>query len=42
VKSPGAVVKVDLASQTVTLPSGRTVEFPIDNCAKQCLLDGGD
>jgi 3-isopropylmalate/(R)-2-methylmalate dehydratase small subunit len=40
--SPGGVVKVDLASQTVTLPSGRTVEFPIDSFAKQCLLDGVD
>lgn len=41
-KSPGAVVKVDLASQTVTLPSGRSVMFPIDSFAKQCLLDGVD
>jgi 3-isopropylmalate/(R)-2-methylmalate dehydratase small subunit len=41
-KSPGAVVKVDLASQTVTLPGGRKVEFPIDSFAKQCLLDGVD
>jgi len=41
-QSPGAVVKIDLASQTVTLPSGRKVEFPIDSFAKQCLLDGVD
>ena len=41
-KSPGAVLKVDLASQTVTLPSGRGVQFPIDSFAKQCLLDGVD
>jgi 3-isopropylmalate/(R)-2-methylmalate dehydratase small subunit len=41
-KSPGAVVKVDLASQTVTLPGGRKVEFPIDSFSKQCLLDGVD
>jgi len=40
--SPGATIKVDLASQTVTLPSGRAVEFPIDPFAKQCLLDGVD
>ena len=40
--SPGAIIKVDLASQTVTLPSGRAVEFPIDPFAKQCLLDGVD
>jgi 3-isopropylmalate/(R)-2-methylmalate dehydratase small subunit len=41
-KSPGAVVKVDLDSQTVTLPSGRAVKFPIDSFSKQCLLDGVD
>lgn len=41
-KSPGAVVTIDLASQTVTLPGGRVFEFPIDPFAKQCLLDGVD
>src|SRR5436305_10305239 len=30
-KSPGAMVKIDLASQTLTMPSGRTVTFPIDS-----------
>jgi 3-isopropylmalate/(R)-2-methylmalate dehydratase small subunit len=38
----GGLVKVDLASQTLTLPSGRTVEFPIDSFSKQCLLEGVD
>src|SRR5258706_1304668 len=28
---PGLVIKIDLASQTITLPGGRTVEFPIDS-----------
>jgi 3-isopropylmalate/(R)-2-methylmalate dehydratase small subunit len=41
-KSSGAVVKVDLAAQTLTLPSGRAVSFPIDRFAKQCLLEGVD
>ena len=41
-KSPGGTVKIDLATQTLTLPSGRTVQFPIDSFAKQCLLDGVD
>jgi 3-isopropylmalate/(R)-2-methylmalate dehydratase small subunit len=41
-KSPGAAVTVDLASQTVTLPGARAFEFPIDPFAKQCLLDGVD
>jgi 3-isopropylmalate/(R)-2-methylmalate dehydratase small subunit len=37
-----ANVKIDLASQELTLPSGRVVKFPIDSFAKQCLLDGVD
>ena len=37
-----AQVKIDLAAQTLTTPSGRRVEFPIDGFAKQCLLDGVD
>jgi len=41
-KWPGIVLKVDLASQTLTLAGGRTVEFPIDPFAKQCLLEGVD
>jgi len=40
--SPNAAVKIDLASQTITLPSGRSAEFPIDNFAKHCLLEGVD
>ena len=41
-KWAGIVLKVDLASQTLTLPGGRGVEFPIDSFAKQCLLEGVD
>ncbi len=37
-----AVVKVDLAAQTLTLPGGRAVEFPVDGFAKHCLLEGID
>ncbi len=40
--SPGAVVKIDLAAQTLTLADGRSVEFPIDPFAKHCLLEGVD
>ena len=40
--SPGAVVKIDLASQTLTLENGRSVEFPIDGFSKHCLLEGVD
>jgi 3-isopropylmalate/(R)-2-methylmalate dehydratase small subunit len=38
----GAKVKVDLASQTLTLPDGEKVEFPIDPFSKSCLLEGVD
>ncbi len=40
--SDGARVKVDLAAQTLTLPGGKEVHFPIDPFAKQCLLEGVD
>jgi 3-isopropylmalate/(R)-2-methylmalate dehydratase small subunit len=39
---PNAIVKIDLASQTLTLPSGRAVTFPVDSFAKHCLLEGID
>jgi 3-isopropylmalate/(R)-2-methylmalate dehydratase small subunit len=35
-------VTVDLESQTVTLPDGRAVTFPIDAFSKHCLLNGVD
>jgi 3-isopropylmalate/(R)-2-methylmalate dehydratase small subunit len=41
-KSPWATVKIDLAAQTVALPSGRVVEFPIDAFSKTCLVEGVD
>jgi 3-isopropylmalate/(R)-2-methylmalate dehydratase small subunit len=41
-KWPGIVLKIDLATQTLTLAGGRTIEFPIDPFAKQCLLEGVD
>jgi 3-isopropylmalate/(R)-2-methylmalate dehydratase small subunit len=40
--SPGAQVSVDLASQTLTLADGTSVEFPIDPFMKHCLLEGVD
>jgi 3-isopropylmalate/(R)-2-methylmalate dehydratase small subunit len=42
IKWSGITLKIDLASQTVTLAGGRTVEFPIDAFAKHCLLEGVD
>ncbi len=40
--APGAEVTVDLASQTLALPGGEKVSFPIDGFSKTCLLEGVD
>jgi 3-isopropylmalate/(R)-2-methylmalate dehydratase small subunit len=37
-----AKLKVDLASQTLTLPDGQKVEFPVDPFSKTCMLEGVD
>lgn len=37
-----ATVTIDLAQQTLSLPDGRIVEFPIDDFSKTCLLEGID
>lgn len=39
---PLAKVKVDLASQTLTLPDGSTATFPVDAFSKTCMLEGVD
>jgi 3-isopropylmalate/(R)-2-methylmalate dehydratase small subunit len=41
-EDPTTEVTIDLASQTVTLPGGQKVRFPIDPFAKHCLLNGVD
>lgn len=41
-EDPEVRVTVDLAAQTLTLPDGRSVTFPIDPFAKYCLLNGVD
>jgi len=38
----GLEVRIDLANQTLTLPGGRNLPFPVDDFSKQCLLEGGD
>jgi 3-isopropylmalate/(R)-2-methylmalate dehydratase small subunit len=40
--NPRAIVKVDLASQTLTLADGRAIEFPVDAFSKHCMLEGVD
>jgi len=39
---PGATMKVDLPSQTVTGPDGKSYRFEIDAFRKKCLLEGLD
>jgi 3-isopropylmalate/(R)-2-methylmalate dehydratase small subunit len=41
-RDPNITVKVDLTAQSVTLPSGRAIEFPVDGFSKHCLLEGID
>lgn len=37
-----AEVTINLQQQTLTLPDGRSIEFPIDGFSKTCLLEGID
>jgi 3-isopropylmalate/(R)-2-methylmalate dehydratase small subunit len=39
---PAATVTVDLEQQKLTLPDGTAVTFPVDEFAKQCMLNGVD
>ena len=41
-RDPAATVSIDLAAQTITLPGGKAVRFPVDPFARTCLLDGVD
>ncbi len=41
-EDPETRVTIDLAGQTLFLPDGRRVEFPIDNFSKTCILNGLD
>ncbi|NJM06786.1 3-isopropylmalate dehydratase small subunit [Candidatus Gracilibacteria bacterium] len=41
-EDPETQLTIDLAAQTVTLPDGRAVHFPIDGFSKVCLLNGVD
>ena len=41
-EEPSTQIEIDLAAQKVTLPDGRSVEFPIDNFSKTCILEGLD
>ena len=40
--NPGAQVHIDLSTNTLTLPDGTKVQFPIEAFARYCLLNGVD
>jgi 3-isopropylmalate/(R)-2-methylmalate dehydratase small subunit len=40
--SADAKVSIDLPGQKLKLPSGRSVEFPVDEFSKHCLVNGVD
>jgi 3-isopropylmalate/(R)-2-methylmalate dehydratase small subunit len=40
--NPGAELQIDVASTTLTLPGGKSVQFPLEGFAKYCLLNGVD
>lgn len=39
---PAATVTIDLEKQSVTLPDGSSVTFPVDPFARHCMLEGVD
>jgi 3-isopropylmalate/(R)-2-methylmalate dehydratase small subunit len=41
-EEPDTHILIDLENQTVQLPDGREVNFPIDNFSKVCILNGVD
>ena len=41
-EDPTTQISVDLDKQTITLPDGRAVKFPMDGFARRCLLQGVD
>jgi len=41
-QDPSAILTVDLVSQTLALPGGQSVSFPIDAFSRECLLNGVD
>ncbi|MCP4357620.1 MAG: 3-isopropylmalate dehydratase small subunit [Chloroflexi bacterium] len=41
-ENPTTQVSIDLETQTLTLPDGRAIPFPIDSFSKTCMLEGLD
>jgi 3-isopropylmalate/(R)-2-methylmalate dehydratase small subunit len=40
--NPGAEVSIDLETRSLSLPSGQSVEFPLESFARYCLMNGVD
>ncbi len=40
--NPGITVVVDMEECTLSLPDGRSVEFPIDGFSRHCIMNGVD
>jgi 3-isopropylmalate/(R)-2-methylmalate dehydratase small subunit len=40
--NPGAEVSIDLETRTLELPTGLAIEFPLENFARYCLMNGVD
>jgi 3-isopropylmalate/(R)-2-methylmalate dehydratase small subunit len=40
--NPGAHVRIELATSSITLPNGTAVKFPVEAFARYCLLNGVD
>ncbi|GAB1421703.1 3-isopropylmalate dehydratase small subunit [Anaerolineales bacterium] len=41
-EDPNTELSIDIEAQTLTLPDGRAVPFPLEGFAKYCLLNGVD
>jgi len=41
-QNPGIDLDIDVTLATLTLPDGKTIEFPIDGFARYCLVEGID
>jgi 3-isopropylmalate/(R)-2-methylmalate dehydratase small subunit len=40
--NPGAEISIDVTTSTVTLPNGKVIEFPMDDFARYCIVEGID
>ena len=42
IANPGADVSIDLASSTLSMPNGKSYQFPLEPFARYCLMNGVD